>query len=79
MATIRCAHWAEQQQGESPLVSRLHAYERGDEDERVDPRDFVVPSPPLDFGEARAARVRKRRKPATEGEDEGDATAPSAE
>jgi hypothetical protein len=71
--------WVEGQRGESPLVSRLHAYERGDEDEHVDPRAFVVPSPPLDFGEARAARIRKTQRPKREGDDKGDATAPSAE
>ena len=56
---------------ESPLVSRLHAYERADDQERVDPRAFVVPTPPLDFGEARAARARKKPRPRREESDAG--------
>lgn len=67
----------DEEPGESPLVSRLHAYERSDEQEHVDPRAFVVPSPPLDFGEARAARARK--KPARPKRQQGDAGAPPAD
>jgi acyl-coenzyme A synthetase/AMP-(fatty) acid ligase len=63
---------------ESRLVSRLHAYERGDEEERVDPRAFVTPSPPLDFSKAREARAAKRRPPATP-EDEAPGARPEAE
>ena len=51
---------------ESALVSRLHAYERGDEEERGDPRTFVVPSPPLDFSKARAARAKRNPPPKPE-------------
>ena len=65
-----------EQPEESPLVSRLHAYERSDEQQHVDPRAFVVQFPPLDFGEARAARARKKPRPKRQ---QGDAGAPSAD